>query len=88
LKTSELTVSDELNRLERDWLVGCLRSKSGVREALYKDGDTHRLVVEHDADCVSSERLLDFIHSCGLRARVAPPLVVPLPPAIPAQARQ
>jgi hypothetical protein len=73
LKLSELTVTDELNRLERDWLVGCLRSKRGVRDALYRDGDAHRLVIEHDADTVSSERLLDFVHSFGLRARVVAP---------------
>ncbi len=82
LKISELTVADELNRLERDWLVGCLRSKSGVQDALYKDGDAHRLVVEHDADRVSIERLLDCIHSLGLRARAVALRVAPQTTAI------
>ena len=73
LKRSELTVSDELSRLEREWLVGCLVSKIGIREALYKDGDSHQLIVEYDSDQVSGTRVVDLIESCGVRAHASPP---------------
>jgi hypothetical protein len=76
LKKSELTVRDELSRLEREWLVGCLLTKSGIQDALYKDGDSHRLIVEYDADQVSGGRVIDFLESCGLRAHPSAPFDV------------
>jgi hypothetical protein len=72
LKTSELEVRDHLNHLEREWLIGRLVSKGGVRDVLYLDDDPHRLIVEYDADLVNSSDLLDFLYTCGLQAQPAP----------------
>lgn len=72
LRTSELEIHNHLNRLEREWLIGRLVSMGSVRDALYRDNDPHRLIVEYDADLVNSSDLLDFLYTCGLQAEPAP----------------
>jgi len=72
LKLSELEVREELNFLEREWLIGHLVSRAGVREALYRPDDPRKLVVEYDADVVNTRDLLELLYSCGLQANVAP----------------
>jgi len=72
MKTAELDVRDHLNGLEREWVIGRLISRGGVRGALYQGDDAHRLVVEYDADQVSPSDLLDFLYTCGLQAESVP----------------
>jgi hypothetical protein len=72
LKSTGLAVRDDLNGLEREWVIGRLVSQSGVRDALYQADDPHRLIVEYDADLLSLSDLLDLLCSCGLRVGPAP----------------
>jgi hypothetical protein len=73
LKLSELEVREDLNFLEREWLIGRLVTKAGVREALYRPDDPRKLIVEYDADVVNTGDLLELLYMCGLQADVAPP---------------
>jgi hypothetical protein len=72
LKTTELEIRERLNGLERDWLIGRLVSKTGVRTATYSHADPHRLTIEYDADLFNMVELLDFLYLCGLRGRPSP----------------
>jgi len=72
LKRSELKLRERFSALERDWLIGCLVSKGGVREVIYGDEDPHRLTVEYDAGLMNSVDLVDFLHLWGLVAEAVP----------------
>jgi hypothetical protein len=72
MKLSELEVREDLNFLEREWVIGRLVSKTGVHEALSRPDDPHRLVVEYDGDLVNANDLLEFLQLCGLHANVTP----------------
>ena len=74
LRISTIELSERLEGLERDWLVGRLRATRGVRDIEYR-GDGRRLVVEHDAAELSRVELVDVFFRCGLPARALhPPL--------------
>lgn len=72
MKLSELEFREDLNFLEREWVIGRLVSKAGVHEALSRPDDPRKLVVEYDADLVNTSDLLEFLQLCGLRAAVTP----------------
>jgi hypothetical protein len=74
LKTSELELREPLNDSERDWLVGCLTSRRGIRDALCDGEHACRLLVEYDANFVNVAELLDFLYLCGIPAEPAPSL--------------
>jgi hypothetical protein len=76
MKLSELEVREDLNFLEREWVIGRLVSKAGVQEALSRPDDPRKLVVEYDADLVNASDLLEFLQMCGLHADVTPLLRV------------
>jgi hypothetical protein len=82
VRLSEFAVRENLNFLEREWIIGRLVSKAGVHEALSRSDDPRKLVVEYDADVVNTSELLEFLQLCGLHADVAP-----LPRADAAEAR-
>lgn len=70
IKTSELEVREDLNRLEREWVIGRLVAKAGVHDALSRPDEPHRFVVEYDGDLVSTSDLVEFLQLCGLHAAV------------------
>jgi hypothetical protein len=72
MKLSELEVREDLNFLEREWVIGRLASKAGVQEALSRPDDPRKLVVEYDADLVNTSDLVEFLQMCGLHADVTP----------------
>jgi hypothetical protein len=75
LRISTIELSERLEGLERDWLVGRLRATRGVRDIEYSGDDGRRLVVEHDAAELSRVELVDMLFRCGLPARALhPPL--------------
>ena len=73
LRISTIELSERLEGLERDWLVGRLRATRGVRDIVYRGDDGRRLVVEHDAAQLSRVELVDVFFRCGLSARALPP---------------
>jgi hypothetical protein len=73
LRISTIELSERLEGLERDWLVGRLRATRGVRDIEYRGDDGRRLVVEHDAAELSRVELVDVFFRCGLPARALPP---------------
>jgi hypothetical protein len=73
LKTADLQVREQLNSLEKTWVIGRLVSHSGVNGALWRGQDRGlRLTVEYDADVVNGPELLDLLQTCGLHAKPAP----------------
>jgi hypothetical protein len=72
MKLSELEVREDLNFLEREWVIGRLVSKTGVQEALSRPDDPRKLVVEYDGDLVNTSDLVEFLQVCGLHAHVTP----------------
>ena len=72
LRTAELVVREQLNGLEKSWVIGRLVSRSGVNGALWRGEGGLRLSVEYDADLVNGPQLLDLLQTCGLHARPAP----------------
>lgn len=72
LKTCELQLSEGLRDLEQEWLIGSLVARRGVSEARYRAGDSHRLIIEYDADLTNRSRLLDYLYVCGVSAEPAP----------------
>jgi len=72
LKTCQIDLRERLDGLERDWLIGRLVSKRSVLDAVYSDEDSHRLIIEYDADLVNGTDLLEFLYMCGLHAQPAP----------------
>jgi hypothetical protein len=69
---SELQVREDLNFLEREWVIGRLVSKAGVQEALCRPDDPRKFIVEHDAQLLNTGDLLEFLQMCGLQANVTP----------------
>ena len=67
LKTSDIELKQSLPRLECEWLVGQLRSRSGIAAARC-EGDACRLTIEYDADELVTGDVLDFLTQCGVRA--------------------
>jgi hypothetical protein len=72
LKTFEIRLRERLRELEQDWLLGRLVSKRGVVDAFHDSADSRRVIVNYDADVMSPATLLDFLHDCGLPAKLAP----------------
>ncbi len=72
LRTAELVVREQLNGLEKIWVIGRLVSRSGVNGALWGGQGGLGLRVEYDADLVNGPELLDLLQTCGLHARPAP----------------
>ena len=68
MRTSEFQVREDLNFLEREWVIGRLVSKAGVQEALYRPDDPRKFIVEYDADILNTGDLLEFLQTCGLQA--------------------
>lgn len=64
-----ITVSGQLEALERDWVVGVLASLRGVERVSADERNPRRLFVDYDADRVSGIDLLDYLQACGVRAR-------------------
>jgi hypothetical protein len=71
LKTSAIELNERLPLLEREWLVGRLRSRRGIAAA--QCDDARHLTVSYDADELVTGDVLDFLNQCGVRA-VAHPL--------------
>jgi hypothetical protein len=71
-KISEPQVREDLNFLEREWVIGRLVSKAGVQEALCRPDDPRKFIVEHDADVLNTGDLLEFLQLCGLQDNVTP----------------
>jgi len=65
LQTSEIELKQQLPPPEGEWLVRRLRAKQGVANATWK-GNTHRLLIEYDADLFGSAELLEFVRHCGI----------------------
>jgi hypothetical protein len=72
LRTSTLDLGEDLPQLERDWLVGQLRARRGIRDVEYPGSGRRRLIVEHDADELSGSALLDLLDLFELHARPVP----------------
>jgi hypothetical protein len=77
LKTAEIAHRDDLSGLEREWLLNQLLLKWGVRYALYHPADSHRLIVEYDADELTALDLWDFLNLCGVTPRSTVPVTAP-----------
>jgi hypothetical protein len=69
LRKADLDVREQLNSLERSWVIGRLVAQHGVNGALWRHGEAARLSVEYDAYVVSGAELLDLLQTCGLHAR-------------------
>jgi hypothetical protein len=65
-RTSEIRLRECLEGRERDWVIGRLLAKRGVRDVEYRDDDRRGLVVEYDADQLSGAELVNFLYICGL----------------------
>lgn len=72
MRSLELELREGLSVLEREWVIGRLVSKAGVRDAVSRPDDPRRLVVEYDADLVNTNDLQEFLQMCGLHADVMP----------------
>jgi hypothetical protein len=70
LKTAEIELRADPGRLERNWIIGRLMSQSGVSDAIWGEAHMPSLVIEYDADIVSSAELVNFLYVCGLSAPV------------------
>lgn len=79
LRTVDFEVREQLNGLERSWVIGRLVAQNGVNGALWR-GDEPRVSIEYDADIVSGADLFDLLELCGLHAR--PARSEPMPPAV------
>jgi hypothetical protein len=73
LKTSDIELKQRLPALECEWLVGQLRSRTGIAAARCA-GDTCRLTVEYDADKLVSGDVVDFLSQCGVRVAAVHPV--------------
>ncbi len=69
LKTSEIELRQQLPVLECEWLIGRLLAKRGVATAEWV-ANTHRLLVQHDANLCGKAELVAFLQSCGVSAAV------------------
>jgi len=65
LKTSEIELRQALPVLECEWLVGRLLAKQGIATAKWVD-NTHRLLVEYDADVCAGAEVIALLQSCGV----------------------
>ena len=72
LKTSDIELKQRLPALECEWLVGQLRSRSGIAAARC-EGDACRLMIEYDADELVTGDVLDFLTRCGVRVAAVHP---------------
>lgn len=68
LKTSAIELTQRLPALEREWLVGQLRSRPGIAAARCAS-DERRLTVQYDADELVTNDVLDFLSQCGVRGK-------------------
>ena len=66
LKTSAIELAQRLPTLECDWLVGQLRSRSGIAAARCAC-DARHITVEYDADELVAGDVVDFLSQCGVR---------------------
>ena len=66
LKASDIELAQRLPTLECDWLVGQLRSRSGIAAARCAS-DARHLRVEYDADELVARDVVDFLTQCGVR---------------------
>jgi hypothetical protein len=69
LRTADLEVREQLNGLEKSWVIGHLVQHNGVSGALWRP--QQRLRVEYDADVLGGVEILDLLQMCGLHARPA-----------------
>jgi hypothetical protein len=70
VKISEIELRQQFPALEREWLVDRLLTKTGVAAAKW-GRDTHRLLVEYDADLCCSAELIVFLQRCGFSVAAA-----------------
>jgi hypothetical protein len=70
LKTSEIELRQQVPMLACDWLVDRLLTKQGVAAAEW-GRDTHRLLVEYDADLCCGAELIAFLQDCGFPVAAA-----------------
>ena len=73
LRVSDIELKQPLPALECEWLLGQLRSRSGIAAARC-EGDACRLMIEYDADELVTGDVLDFLTQCGVRAAAAHPV--------------
>ena len=66
LKISDIELAQRLPTLECEWLVGQLRSRTGIAAA-HCASDARRLTVEYDADELVTGDVVDFLSECGVR---------------------
>jgi len=66
LKASDIELMQRLPTLECEWLVGQLRSRSGIAAARCAS-DARHLRVEYDADELVARDVVDFLTECGVR---------------------
>ena len=69
LKISDIELAQRLPTPECEWLVGQLRSWSGI-VAAHCTTDARCLTVEYDADELVTVDVVDFLRECGVRAAV------------------
>jgi hypothetical protein len=72
LRTSDIELAQRLPTLECEWLVGQLRSRSGIA-AVHCASDARRLTVEYDADELVARDVVDFLGQCGVRVSAVHP---------------
>jgi hypothetical protein len=73
LKISDIELKQCLPTLECEWLVGQLRSRSGIAAARCAS-DARHLRVEYDADKLVSGDVVDFLSQCGVRVAAVYPV--------------
>ncbi len=73
LKTSDIELSHRLPVLECEWLVGQLRSRSGIAAARCA-ADARHLTVEYDADELVTRDVVEFLSQCGVRVAAVHPV--------------
>jgi hypothetical protein len=73
LKTSAIELTQRLPTLECEWLVGQLRSRSGIAGARCAS-DARHLTVEYDADELVTRDVVDFLSQCGVRVAAVHPV--------------
>ena len=66
LRTHEIEVGGYLNGHERDWLLGCLRARRGVKDASYRENAVAQILVEYDPCMISGDELAMFVGACSL----------------------
>jgi hypothetical protein len=65
LRTCEIELSERLNGLERDWLVGRLLEQQGVADAAYCGQHWTTVSIVYDSNVVTTVDLEGLVDACG-----------------------